>query len=88
MIVQIHPKFKNAYRKRILPFPKLVEKTEDRIKLFKENPHNPILKDHNLLGKRSKLRSFSITGDIRIIYQPINKNLVLFLDIGSHNQVY
>lgn len=88
MIIQLHPQFKNAYKNRIASFPKLVSKTEERIQLFKENPRNPILRDHGLTGKLCKLRSFSVGGDIRIIYQPISKDSVLFLDIGSHNQVY
>lgn len=88
MIIQLHPKFKTFYKKRIAFSSKLVSKADERIKLFKENPQNPILKDHALTGKRKDLRSFSITGDIRIVYQPIGKDNVLFLDIGTHNQVY
>lgn len=88
MIIQLHPKFKTAYKKRIAYSSKLVSRTEERIKLFKENPLNPVLKDHVLIGRLKSLRSFSIAGDIRIVYQPINKNNVIFLDIGSHNQVY
>lgn len=88
MIVQLHPKFKAAYKKRIAYSSKLVIKTEERIKLFKENPQNPILKDHALTGREKYLRSFSITGDIRVVYQPVSKDHVLFLDIGSHNQIY
>ena len=88
MIIEIHPRFKSSYRKRIAYSSKLVSKVEERIKLFKEKPQNPILKDHSLMGKSKNLRSFSITGNIRIVYQLINKDRVLFLDIGSHNQVY
>jgi len=88
VIIQLHPKFRNAYKKRIFPFSELVSKTEERIKFFKENPRNPVLKDHGLRGRRSNLRSFSVTGDIRVIYQLVDKDNALFLDIGSHNQVY
>ncbi len=35
-----------------------------------------------------ELRAFSVTGDIRIVYFEINDESVLFLDIGTHNQVY
>ena len=60
----------------------------DRIKLFVENQNNPIIKDHQLTGAKKDYRSFWITGDIRIIYYQISKNEVLFVDIGTHNQVY
>lgn len=88
MIIQLHPKFKTAYKKRITYSLKLVSKTGERIKLFKENSRNPVLKDHALIGRLKNLRSFSVSGDIRIVYQQIGKERVLFLDIGSHNQVY
>lgn len=80
--------FKKHFKQRIVKNLKLITQTETRIKLFKENLTNPILKDHPLTGSKKHLRSFSITGDIRIIYQPISEGEVIFIDIGSHNQVY
>ncbi len=68
--------------------PVLDKKTEEIITIFKNNHRDPILRDHLLKGKKQDLRAFSITGDIRIVYKIISKNEVLFLDIGSHNQVY
>jgi len=32
--------------------------------------------------------AFSITGDIRVIYQKISDEEIILVDIGSHNQVY
>ena len=32
--------------------------------------------------------AFSITDDIRIVYEWLNKNTVRFLAIGGHNRVY
>jgi len=88
MIIELHPRFKKHYKKRIAHNIKLIKQTRERITLFKNNPHYPLLKNHSLLGKRTHLRAFSITGDIRTVYFPISKNRVLFLDIGTHNQVY
>jgi len=57
------------------------------LELFKINPQNPILRDHALKGDKIGLRSFSITGDYRVIYY-IEDETAYFLDIGTHAQVY
>lgn len=51
------------------------------------NPKNPVLHDHRLAGKMKTLRAFSVTGDIRMVYQLEGESLYLY-DVGSHNQVY
>lgn len=39
--------------------------------------------------KRRGKRSFSVTGDMRIIFEEHeNYTMVLMLDVGTHNQVY
>jgi len=88
VITEFHSKFRKHYKFRIVKNKKLLAKTEERIKLFKNNPQNSILKDHQPTGGKKEFRSFWITGDIRIVYFPISKNEVLFVDIGTHNQVY
>lgn len=88
MKIERHPNFKKSYKKRIVNNPQLVKKTEERLTLFKSDPANPTLKDHQLTGVRNEFRSFSITGDIRVIYFPVSKDHVILLDIGTHNQVY
>lgn len=88
MKIRLHPRFKKAYKNRIKPNKKLITQMEERINRFKNNPRDPILKNHPLKGQKEALRAFSITGDIRVIYQPISEGEVIFIDIGSHNQVY
>ena len=88
MEIYYHAKFLKNYRKRIACFPKLKKLVKGKIKLFLKNPFNAVLKNHLLKGKKKGLRSFSVSPDLRIIYQEISKTKVIFLDIGSHNQVY
>ncbi len=88
MKIKLRPRFEKSYRSRILPNKKLVKKTKERIALFRENAMHPLLKNHSLTGAKRELRSFSVTGDIRIVYQPLGSDEVIFFDIGSHNQVY
>ena len=49
---------------------------------------HPLLKNHPLTGAKRELRSFSVTGDVRIVYQLSGDDDAIFFDIGSHNQVY
>ncbi|OGH15021.1 MAG: hypothetical protein A2860_01060 [Candidatus Levybacteria bacterium RIFCSPHIGHO2_01_FULL_37_33] len=88
MKIELHPDFKKSYKNRISSNPKLIAKTTNRINLFKKNPQNSILKDHSLKGSKKNIRSFSVTGDIRIIYIKVSKDHFLLLDIDTHNQVY
>lgn len=88
MTIEYHPSFKKSFKKRILFYPKLVTRTHERIALFRKDSKSPLLKDHQLTGKKAHLRAFWVTGDIRIVYLPVSVDQVMFLDIGTHNQVY
>jgi len=80
-------KFVKHFKQRIKPHLQLVLRFNQRASLFLDSPRNPILNDHQLKGKKNDMRSFSITGDIRVIYF-IKDGDAYFVDIGSHNQVY
>lgn len=81
-------KFHKHFTKRIANSPSLRKKFDGRLIEFLDNPNNPLLNDHALKGDQSGRRAFSITGDIRVIYRKKNDTTILFLDIGTHNQVY
>jgi addiction module RelE/StbE family toxin len=88
MQIKFSPNFEKYLLKRVPCNSVLFKKFKNRVDLFISDQSNPILKDHALTGSMKGLRSFSITGDIRIIYQELDNNYVLFINIGSHNQVY
>lgn len=87
MIITYHRNFKKHFKKRILPNPNLTSKFQQRLSLFTENPSSSILLDHPLGGDYLGYRSFSIAGDIRVIYRKTETSFV-FIDIGTHNQLY
>lgn len=87
MKIEYNKTFIKNYKKRISSNPSLVDQFQKRTKLFVNDRQNPVLKDHALKGKMTKMRVFSITGDIRIVYTIFN-NTIYFFDIGTHNQVY
>jgi mRNA-degrading endonuclease YafQ of YafQ-DinJ toxin-antitoxin module len=65
----------------------LKSEIQNREKLFRDNPFNPILKTHKLKGKLKNFWSFSIAFKQRILFEFVNKNEILFFDIGGH-EVY
>lgn len=88
MQINYHKKFIRSYNQRIATNPNLVKRVVERIELFKNDSMFPILRDHALKGDAEGYRSFSITGDIRVIYVRISEDEVTSYDIGTHNQVY
>jgi len=88
MTIGRHSDFKKAYKKRCAGKKNLKARVAERIALFTINPRHPFLKDHALTGTKNHLRAFSVGGDMRVVYYPMSKDKVLFLDIGTHNQVY
>lgn len=85
--VEYHKEFIKSFKRRFRNNVKVRQQYERRLKLFLSNPQSPILRDHALVGDKLKLRAFSVTGDIRVVYKEYNERVV-FLDIGTHNQVY
>ena len=87
MKVLYHKKFNKNFRKRFGSNEAFCKRYEQRLALFRIDPQNPILKNHPLIGEKSGLYAFSITGDIRIVYY-LEGETAYLLDIGTHNQVY
>ncbi|MBU0569756.1 type II toxin-antitoxin system mRNA interferase toxin, RelE/StbE family [Patescibacteria group bacterium] len=81
-------RFVKNFKLRVKRYPKLHKRFDQRMKLFIQDSSLSILKDHRLVGKLKSFRAFSVTGDARVIYSRENKNTVIFIDVGTHNQVY
>lgn len=87
MNVYYSGRFKKHFKQRVKPNLSLRKRFAERYALFIVSRNDPLLQDHPLKGKKQSLRSFSITGDIRVIYF-IDNGDSYFVDIGTHNQVY
>ena|SRR3990172_10725284 len=68
--------------------PELENTIKQRIKLFRTDPQDTRLENHPLTGRLKDNSTFSITEDIRIVYEWLGKTTVRFLAIGSHIKVY
>lgn len=86
MIMEIvyRKKFQKAFNKQSQ---KIQNKFFEKLEVFKNNPFHYSLNDHALGGEFKGVRSFDITGDIRVHYTETN-NVAVFLMIGSHSQLY
>lgn len=67
---------------------KVKAKFKQRKNLFMENEFHALLHNHPLSGEYSGFRSINITGDYRAIYYRLNEDVVVFVDIGTHSQLY
>mgnify|MGYP001574237301 CR=1 FL=1 len=77
------------FKKKVSKLPKYIKvKLASRIRLFWDNPKNPILNNHRLHGKYDGYRSINITGDYRVIYEEVGNNTIRLIDIGTHSELY
>jgi addiction module RelE/StbE family toxin len=85
--IELHHSFVKSYAKRVAKDEKLCKQYEARVDMFMGGHRATPLNDHGLTGDLQGRRSFSITGDVRVIYIEF-EDKIIFLDIGGHNQVY
>ena len=85
MKVEFHRNFEKLYIK--LPA-KVKQRFEERLTLFLEDPLDPTLRDHPLMGEWKGCRSINITCDYRAIYEQVDEESIVFYAIGTHSQLY
>lgn len=81
MEIKVTSHFSRNY-KRLPRYIKI--KTREREILFRQNPFDPRLKTHKLLGRDKEAWAFSIDYSYRIKFIFLSDEEVLFLDIGTH----
>ena len=86
-------KFADGYEKRAIKFLKkhkdIYPQYEKTIELLQHDPYHPSLRLHKLQGKMSKFSSISINMKYRIILDfIIVDDVIILVDLGSHNDVY
>lgn len=81
--------FTKNFAKQLGKYPsKIQNRFSERLEIFLQEPSNPFLNSHHLKGKWIGCKSINITGDIRAIYKEISEDLALFVEIGTHSQLY
>ena len=80
--------FKRAFKKRVAGSPDRTKRFWERLEVFKNDPFDPTLRTHRLSGKLKHLWSFSIEYDLRVLFQFVEDQRVVFIDIGTHREIY
>jgi len=88
MRVSFDPAFKRAFRKRIAPSEKLRKKFNELLPIFIADPFDARLRTHKLSGRLEGLFSVRVDYDIRIVFYFESEDKAVFLDIGTHDEVY
>lgn len=82
MEIQVTDRFIKQYKK--LPSQiKLQAKQKET--QFRDNPFDPRLQTHKLVGKEKECWSFSVNYSYRIKFIFLTKQSILFLEIGTHS---
>ncbi|MCB0176190.1 MAG: type II toxin-antitoxin system mRNA interferase toxin, RelE/StbE family [Anaerolineae bacterium] len=87
-MIEIHysDQFKRRYKQKIKS-KRLKNDVLEAIETFKQQPESKAINDHQLNRKLYKFRSFSVDDDYRIVYLE-KEDYIVFIDIGTHEQVY
>lgn len=85
--IRLSKDFEKHYKQRIAPIKNLKDVYITRVSAFQVGERSYPLNDHSLKGKLKGKRAFSIAGDVRVVYEETEAEII-FLDVGSHNQVY
>ncbi|WP_036482618.1 type II toxin-antitoxin system YafQ family toxin [Myxosarcina sp. GI1] len=88
MKVSFSSSFKRTFKKKIRKKLDLEIKFWQKIERFTIDPYDPSLKTHKLSGKLQELWSFSVDYDLRVLFYFTNEGNAVFVDIGSHDEVY
>lgn len=89
MEISFDEAFKKSFRKRIKN--KAAEKDFwQRVDLFINDPFTPALRTHKLSCTLKGYWSFSIEYDLRVVFYFTSDKpkRAVFIDIGTHNEVY
>jgi addiction module RelE/StbE family toxin len=80
--------FKRAFKKRIKGNVVSEKTFWERLETFRNNPFDQKLRTHKLSGRLKDLWSFSIEYDLRVVFLLLEDDRALFVDIGTHDEVY
>lgn len=85
--------FKRAFKRIVRKNPQLEDKILAVLELLENDPFANSLKSHKLRGQLDGLWACSVEYDCRIIYtfeqdSDSDNEIILLIDIGSHDEVY
>ena len=80
--------FQRAFKRKIKGNALLETRFWERLEIFQNNPFDQRLRTHKLSGRLKDLWSFTIEYDLRVVFSFLEGDRALFVDIGTHEEVY
>jgi addiction module RelE/StbE family toxin len=88
MKIEFTSSFLRSYKKIVSRRPDTAVSVLQKVVVFLQQPNSPSIGLHKLKGQLKDVWSFSVEKDLRIIVDLKDPEKILFVDIGSHDQVY
>ncbi len=88
MKIELSSGFRKAFKKISTKKPDIAVLALEKILLFSQQPANPSLKFHKLIGEFGGLYAFKVEYDIRIIVDLIDPDTAILVMIDTHDEVY
>ena len=82
---EYHKNFRKQFDKLSI---KIQDKFEEKLDLFLQNMFHPLLNNHSLSGKYEGSRTINTTENIRAIFYVKTERDIVFINIGSHPELY
>jgi len=68
--------------------PELVDRFQQKLELFKNEPFHPSLKTHSLVEDLAGSFAISINYEQRLVFKFLSDTKVVLIDLGTHDEVY
>lgn len=85
MNIKVTKHFEKRFKK--LP-PGIKQSFKTRVSVFILDPFNIKLNNHKLHGSLNKYRSININGDYRLIFEEVERDTILLIDVNTHSELY
>jgi addiction module RelE/StbE family toxin len=85
MKIRFQKSFTEQFSRLSKPQKQLVK---DALEFFGDDPMHDSLRNHPLKRDWSKYRSITADDDLRLHYRVIGEDIVLFVAVGSHDELY
>jgi mRNA-degrading endonuclease YafQ of YafQ-DinJ toxin-antitoxin module len=86
--VSFSSSFKRVFKKRVKGNAALEKRFWQKLEQFTCDPFDSSLKTHKLSGRLKEFWSFSVGYDERVLFYFTEDGKAVFVDIGSHGEVY
>lgn len=82
------PSFQRACKRKVPRGSERDKKLRSRISVFINDPFDGSLKTHKLAGRLKGYMSFTVEYDLRVVFYFEDAETAVFVDLGTHKEVY